>query len=228
MIDEALRFDPQELEAVTSNHALELGISPPAWARFLAELEPLKRHNESMYMHSLRVGLYAANLARREGVVDLKYALFAGCGHDVGKCEVTNDLLNSKNLQPDEFEQIKQHAAIGYLRLRDKFLLTSMVAGLHHKFQPSGYGIDLDVEAPPWMTPGLKKLIVETAHLVMICDFFDALTTRSNNKGLIKNPADPVEQTEVMMRFFPQERARVEALVRGKTISSHGIDNVAA
>ncbi len=181
-----------------------------------------------MYMHSLRVGLYAADLARREGMADLKYALFAGCGHDVGKCEVANELLNSKNLQPDEFEQIKQHATAGYLRLRDKFLLTSMVAGLHHKFQSSGYGIDLDAEAPSWMKPKLKELIVQTAHLVMICDFFDALTTRKNNKGLIVNIADPVEQINVMTRFFPEEGARVEALVRGETVSSNVISNTLA
>jgi response regulator RpfG family c-di-GMP phosphodiesterase len=137
----------------------------------------------------------------------------AGCGHDIGKCEVANLLLDSKDLQPAEFEEIKQHAVQGYARLKDDFLFTSLVAGLHHKYRADGYGIDLEEAAPTALSVATKASIAAMAQLVMMADFFDALTTRENNKGLIQDPHDPVQQLAVMSQHFPRNPGRVDWLI---------------
>lgn len=206
----------KQLETKVNRLAEQSGIHPHAWQRFLHELTILKQHNQSMYAHSLRVGLYTYGLAKVEGMSDLKFPLFAGCGHDIGKCEVDNSLLNSKHLQSDEFEQIKEHTTAGYNRLKDHFLFTAFVAGLHHKYQVSGYGIDPETDLPAHLSDESKETIKTMARLVMIADFFDALTTRDNNKGLINDPSDPTLQAEVMARFFPDQPQRVAWLIANK------------
>ena len=152
-------------------------------------------------------------MAASEGQADLRFPLFAGCGHDVGKCEVSNQLLDSTNLQPEEFEVIKRHSGAGYERLEGSFLFTAFIAGLHHRYRDGGYGIELDEVASSNLSEGSKELVVAMAKLVMIADFFDALTTRSNNKGFIASPGDPAEQMAVMAKHFPDDRRRVQWLV---------------
>ena len=73
----------KQLETEVNHLAEQTGIHPRAWQRFLRELTILKQHNQSMYAHSLRVGLYTYGLAQAEDTADLKFPLFAGCGHDI-------------------------------------------------------------------------------------------------------------------------------------------------
>lgn len=206
-------FDLQYLESEVRQRAEAQAIKPQIWAQFMIELATLKDHNDFMYTHSLRVGIYAYGIAVQEGSTNQKLALFGGCGHDIGKCEVSNLLLDSKNLTAVEFELIKKHSSEGYERFKDSFLFTGYIAGLHHKYKVGGYGIDLDTEPPYPLSDESKAAIKATAQLVMICDFFDALTTRDNDKGFITNPDDPTEQTEVMTKHFPHESARIAWLV---------------
>jgi len=206
-------FDVAHLEDQADQLAKEVGIKTEMWQRFMRVLNELKQHNEFMYAHSLRVGIYTCGLANHERQTNLKFPLFAGCGHDVGKCEIANALLDSKNLQPEEFEQIKRHTTEGYARLKDSFLFTGFIAGLHHKYKPDGYGIDLDTDTPFDLKDTSKQTIIAMAQLVMLVDFFDALTTRDNNKGFIENPHDPDQQRLVMSRFFPDQLSRIEWLI---------------
>lgn len=202
-----------KLEAAVDNLATEVGIAPERWQQFRVHLTELKQHNAFMYDHSLRVGIYALGLARMEGQTDLRFPLFAGCGHDIGKCEIDNGLLDSKNLTPEQFEHIKAHSMEGYVKFKDSFLFTGLVAGLHHKFKPGGYGIDLETDVTTTLAPETKQKVEAMAKLVMIADFFDALTTRNNNKGLIDDPSDPEQQLAVMTEFFPDQPERVKWLI---------------
>jgi HD-GYP domain-containing protein (c-di-GMP phosphodiesterase class II) len=213
------RFNPAYLEAQIDICAREVRVKAEIWSRFMAELGELKAHNEFMYTHSLRVGLYAYGLAKSEGQDNLKFPLFAGCGHDIGKCEIANSLLDSKNLQPEEFEVIKEHATRGYEKLKDTFLYTGLIAGLHHKYKDQGgYGIDLELDAPFELSEASRDGIKAMAQLVMLADFFDALTTRDNNKGFIEDPNDPIQKREVMLRFFPDATSRVDWLIANRVV----------
>lgn len=201
------------LERQVSSIARTEKIRPVVWHIFMELLAELKEHNAEMYAHSLRVGIYTHGLAASEGETDLKFPLYAGSGHDIGKCEVQNAYLDSKNLTPAEFEHIKEHATRGYERLKDKFLYTSFVAGLHHSFQDHGYGIDFKEVAPKTMPTDQIERIEAMARLVAIADFFDALTTRHNNKGLIDDPSDPEQQRAVMTAHFSDQVARISWLI---------------
>ena len=205
--------DVQYLEQQVDALAAEVGIKPEIWDKFMNIIAELKDHNQFMYAHSLRVGIYAHGIAASEGQAVLKFPLFAGCGHDIGKCDIANTLLDSKNLQPHEFEQIKRHTTEGFERLKDSFLFTGLIAGLHHKYKDGGYGIDLDIDAPYPLSSTDRKAVEDMSRLVMIADFFDALTTRIDNKGYIEDPDDPDQQSEVMLRFFPNEQSRIDWLI---------------
>jgi hypothetical protein len=186
-----------------SHAAEEAGIHPDIWWKVLGRIRDLHDHNEEHYEHSLRVGWYAYHLAKWEEHSDLHAPLFAGCGHDIGKCDIANDILCAEEFGPEEMEQVKAHTIQGYEKLHDKFLFTALVAGLHHKFQPNGYGIDWeDVKENP--TPELKAAAEEMARFIMVCDFFDALTTRDG-----KFDGTP---RQVMDQFFGDHPQRTDWL----------------
>ncbi len=205
------------LESGVNQLAEAAKIDPEAWKKFMAHMAGLKEHHLETYLHCLRVGAYSFGLAEMEKWQDLKYPLFGGCGHDDGKCEVEQVLLGATGrLTEEEFNRIKKHTREGFNRLKESFLFTAFIAGMHHKFQDKGYGIDLDRDSPVPLSDESKEMVRKTAVLVMTADFFDALTTRSNNKGLIDDPSDPAKQAEVMTQFFPETPARVAWLVENR------------
>lgn len=212
--------DTAWLEEHVDELASQLKIKPTVWTKFRGYLEELKHHNQAMYDHSLRVGIYAHGLAAFEHQSDLKLPLYGGCGHDLGKCRVSNLLLNAEHLSNRGFERIKPHAAAGFNRLKDDFLFTAFIAGLHHKLKDGGYGIDLDRDSPRPLSRTLKRKIYDTASLVMLTDFFDALTTRHNDKGLINDPDNDEQVLEVMDRWFPEQGKRNRWLVANRLTAS--------
>lgn len=167
-------------------------------------LAELKAHNEHMYAHSLRVGLYCYGLAMHEGWPQVGFPLFSGCGHDMGKCLISNDLLNcTTKLTEEDFAVIHDHPRFGYEMLKDDFPMTAVVAGLHHKFGPKHYGVDVANCIPSWCGEQHIHNIIQNTFLVMICDFFDAVTTRRNTSSLVADNRDMVAVYEVMRSNFP-------------------------
>lgn len=209
--------DPQkeaalEQEVATLVHALD--IDSATWSRFQEHMKVLKAHNPLMYAHSLRVGIYAARIAAAEGRAYARLALFGGCGHDLGKCDIPNRLLNADGITPSEFEQIKEHAQLGFESLKDDFLFTGLVAGLHHSYQDNGYGIDLDTATTTELSPGAKAYVQDATKLVALCDFYDAVMTRDNSKGWLKDPNSLGEKHELLITHFPHEEDRVGWLLQ--------------
>lgn len=180
------------------------GVRPKDWARFVSALMALQDHNLFHFKHSMRVGIYAYLLAEHEEQSDLKFPLFAGCGHDIGKCDIGNDVLDHPDFGPEEYKKIKEHPRAGFVALSDdNFLYTACIAGLHHAFQPNGYGISL-TDLPDWMSDDAREQIYEMAHFIMLVDFFDALTTRGTRGG-----GDP---KGIMLDRFGDQRERVDWL----------------
>ena len=67
--------------------------------------------------HSKRVANYSKEIATRMGKDDeeLESIYFMGLLHDIGKIGIRDDIINKTNkLTDEEFEVIKNHAAIGY------------------------------------------------------------------------------------------------------------------
>lgn len=181
------------------------GIGEEPWETFLEYVVALHDHNPVHACHSLRVGLYAFGLAQHEGLEDLKYPLYAGTAHDVGKCDILNEVIDHPNFGPEQMRIMRAHPQFGFDRLKQQYLFTAFIAGLHHKFQPDGYGIDLADAAPFKLSSGAKVMIVRMAKLVMICDFYDAVTTREGpNRERV---------AETMREHFPTRGVRVDWLL---------------
>lgn len=198
----------ENLLAATYGRARRAGITPEAWRGFIDFLEALHEHNSTHYEHSLRVGIYAFDLALHEGQRDLKYPLYAGCGHDLGKCDIANEIIEHPNFGPEQMEAMKAHTFQGFERLKDHYLWTAFVAGLHHKYQPNGYGIDLRECVPEGLSDEAVAKIEWMAGFISLCDFFDALTTRSGPM------AGDVEGT--MRKRFPDQSDRVDWLLANR------------
>lgn len=192
----------QFLIDATTAAADRIGIEPERWSAFMEIIDPLRTHAESMYEHSLRVGLYSCGLAIAQGM-DTKFALFGGCGHDVGKCFVPHEVLYSKEFGPREREAVNVHCEAGFAMLAPTNLYAAFIAGLHHQFQENPYGIDLDEVSPYPLSSDAKDSINAMGQLVATADFFDAYTTRNGQKS-------DDEVWAAMQRFSP---ARVDWLL---------------
>jgi len=124
--------------------------------------------------HIQRMAQFSCLIARRLGL-DPEYQehlLDAAPMHDVGKLGTPDAiLLKPGRLTPDEFEVMKQHAAIGHEILKDSsspvLRLAAEIALSHHEhFDGSGYPRALAGEDIPL-----------SGRIVAIADVFDALTS---------------------------------------------------
>jgi HD-GYP domain-containing protein (c-di-GMP phosphodiesterase class II) len=91
--------------------------------------------------------------------------------HDIGKLEISSDILNKTGrLSQEEVEEIKKHPIYGFETLRrnpDISLMSAHCAFQHHeRYDGSGY--------PRGLT---GNGIHEFAHIVAIADVYDALTS---------------------------------------------------
>jgi HD-GYP domain-containing protein (c-di-GMP phosphodiesterase class II) len=205
------------LEDRVGQLASESGVTPEVWQRFIAKLDVLKQHHIGMYAHSLRVGWYAFGLAieQQRPLPQARLALFGGCGHDIGKSQVPNRFLNAKHMTDKKFAHIQPHAELGYHILKDEFVMTALIAGLHHNVRPNGYGIDYEAQAPNWLQEPLRSQVYQVAQVVCTADCFDALTTRRNDKGLLSETEshDPAAIYRVLSQHFPDRLGDVRWLV---------------
>ena len=125
-------------------------------------------------MHLLRMSNYCQLIAAQLGLAEQEQQLLLESSpmHDIGKVGTPDHiLLKPGRLTPEEFEVMKQHAAIGYEILRDSLspLLqgADVVASAHHeKFDGSGYPQGLVGEDIPLF-----------GRIVAVADVFDALTS---------------------------------------------------
>lgn len=123
--------------------------------------------------HIRRVCAFSEVLARGAGLpeeVCQRIGRYASL-HDVGKVGIPDRVLKKPGkLTPEEFEEMKRHAVIGYeiLKAANADVIAQNIAWCHHeKFDGSGYpqrlaGDDIPIEA----------------RIVALADVFDALTTK--------------------------------------------------
>lgn len=124
--------------------------------------------------HIVRMASYCRLIAARLGLsLDQQDLLQqAAPMHDIGKVAVSEHiLLKPAALTPAEFEDMKQHALLGYELLKNSTLQVLQVGaeiakGHHEKFDGSGYPYGLAGESIPIFS-----------RIVAVADVFDALTS---------------------------------------------------
>jgi len=164
----------------------------------LRTVAPLGEHNFEMYEHSLRVCLLATSLAAHansvlgDRCIDLHLAFLGGAWHDIGKLDVPNSVLRAKDFGTKERRAVRRHVSTGFARVAlAGYYHVAEVVGLHHAFQADPYGLD-----PRFCSP----VVVGTAKVVAVCDFFDALTTRTDGPFA---PEERARSRETVARSFP-------------------------
>jgi putative nucleotidyltransferase with HDIG domain len=127
----------------------------------------------STFEHARRVRRYARALASRVGILDkeaLRTLEIAALFHDVGKLAIPDRVLSKAGpLTPEEYEQVKRHAAIGADLLTGLAFpgpLALLVRHHHENWDGSGY--------PDRLRRGD---IPAGARALAIADCYDALTS---------------------------------------------------
>jgi diguanylate cyclase (GGDEF)-like protein len=122
--------------------------------------------------HADVVADLALQAGRSLGLIDTELRQLRYCAllHDIGKIGVRSDLLiKPGRLTPDEFEEIKEHSAIGDALLRRIPLLTEvapLVRAVHERYDGAGYPDGLTGDAIPL-----------AARIVAVCDALHAMTS---------------------------------------------------
>ena len=130
--------------------------------------------------HSSRVALYSREIAKRAGYSekDQNEIYMMGLLHDVGKIGVPDAVINKPGkLTDEEFDQIKQHPAMGSRILANIEEMPKLSTGArwhHERIDGRGY------------PDGLKDLeIPEEARIIAVADAYDAMTSnRSYRRGM--------------------------------------------
>ena len=125
------------------------------------------------FEHAKRVRRYVTALALRLGVIDsdvLRTLQIAALFHDVGKLAISDILLGKAGpLTPEEFDQVKRHAAIGADLLAGLSLprcVSLLVRHHHENWDGTGYPDRLRRDDIP-----------AGARLLAIADCYDAMTS---------------------------------------------------
>jgi putative nucleotidyltransferase with HDIG domain len=128
--------------------------------------------------HSIRVAIYAKEIARRYGIEDeeLKTLYYATLLHDAGKMGIPDMILTKPGkLTPEEYEVIKTHTTIGCEMLKKFTAIPDISDGAHYhheRYDGKGYPEGLAGEDIPLM-----------ARIICVADSYDAMSsTRSYRK----------------------------------------------
>lgn len=156
--------------------------------------------------HAEGLALLAEKVARKLKK-DEKAAFFGALFHDIGKLVMVGDLFCGRNITAEEYEQVKKHAVMGFLALKDVFLFTALCAGLHHAMYEKGYGITVRDIPRKLGAPTVKK-ILEIAAILAICDDIDASLTRGTT--LKDDSGKGLSLRERLEKKFPNDLLAVE------------------
>ncbi len=122
--------------------------------------------------HSKRVSEYSYAIAKEIGMDDAETSRIRSIAllHDIGKIGVPDSVLNKPGkLTNDEYEMMKQHAAIGAEILKDIGMFPGIDVGAkhhHERYDGNGYPEKLAGENIP-----------QIARIIAVADAFDAMTS---------------------------------------------------
>ncbi len=136
-------------------------------------LNKINRKDKYTYGHSERVVIYAKRFAKYLKLEDSlkKDLLLAAYLHDIGKSEISKELLTKREkLTQSEFNILKQHPVIGsdlIASMKEFNVVAPIIKHHHEKYDGSGYPNGLKGEEIPYL-----------ARILTIIDSFDAMTSK--------------------------------------------------
>jgi putative nucleotidyltransferase with HDIG domain len=181
------------------------------------------------FEHARRVRRYARALASRVGIVDeeeLRTLETAALFHDVGKLAIPDHVLSKAGpLTPEEYEQVKRHAAIGADLLTGLAFpgpLALLVRHHHENWDGTGYPDRLRRESIP-----------AGARALSIADCYDALTSDRPYRRALSHATAMAMMTDRCGSMFDPMMIEAfvsiaESLEPAALVSAHAVSRVRA
>ncbi|TDA68553.1 MAG: diguanylate cyclase [Clostridia bacterium] len=148
------------------------GAQPETFNTIKTLITVINAKDRYTYGHTERVVRYADLLGRHLGLSaeDMSWLRYGAFLHDIGKIEVSRELLNKKGaLAAPEWDILKKHPVWGAEIVRSVNLLVPaapIVLYHHERYDGRGYPAGLSVDDIPWL-----------ARILAVVDSFDAMTT---------------------------------------------------
>lgn len=184
----------------------------------------LREKDQPTYEHSLRVGLLGSRIATRM-LLDPKALLFPGTLHDFGKTLVPREILQkTEGFTEQDMRKMRKHPMYGYLILREIHPFSAEVLLRHHRHQENGYPKKLPKPLVKFSDNTLL-MIDFYSRLLALSDFYDALTTRANEKFGGRKNLDENEAKSILLAKNPDLKYTIGQLYKNGILGS-GVGSV--
>lgn len=192
----------------------------------LLYLQDIDYASDYLFMHSVNVGLFSIVIGIAMNLPHDELCLLGmgGLLHDFGKTKISPELLDKQGkLTLAEFNEIKEHANVGYKMLKTDtqldYRIMFMALQHHERCNGSGY---------PWGISNEK--IHHLARIVAVADVYDALTTdRVYRSRLTSFAAVQMINEGDRIHFDPQvieafNKVAIPYHIGSSVTLNHGID----
>jgi len=199
-------------DQILEEHFINEGVTPSHRDDIRAYLQILKNRDQKTYEHSIRVGVLAAKIAifAAKPGISARMLLWAGLLHDIGKTLIPPGILTkTASFTSEDYAAMEPHVKYGWDILANVHDYAAHIIVRHHQFGPHPYPAEL----PP-LPEHLKdkaEMVQTAARLLAMADYYDALTTRSNDKNGQK-PLTPSQRREIYMRDNADQKELAELL----------------
>lgn len=163
-------------------------------------LHSMKQIDDSTFAHSVNVAMISRLIGSWVGLdeKDLDNLTLAGLLHDIGKCQIPDEILmKPKKLEKTEYEFVKMHAQFGYDFIKNQDLDRRVKrAVLHHHERCDGTGYPF----------GYKLEQLEDFECIIgIADVYDAMTAdRCYRSGLCPFEVISFFEQEGLQKYHPK------------------------
>lgn len=152
---------------------IDNSIDKKALESIASMLNKINKKDKYTYSHSERVVIYAKKFGIYLNLDEQakKDLLLAAYLHDIGKLEISKELLNKREkLSQSEFNILRQHPTIGadlVSKIKDFNAVEPIIKYHHEKYDGTGYPGKLKGDQIPYL-----------ARILTIVDSFDAMTSK--------------------------------------------------
>lgn len=184
-----------------------------------AHLRSLRGHHRDSFEHVVRVGALSLDLAldRTDDPDELRIIALGGLLHDLGKCDVAEELLSSRSkLSPEERVVMQSHTRAGFDRLSGDPALADVrsIVVSHHEWKTHPYprtGIErrTSERSETERREDDEATRVRTA-IVSAADMLDALSCARSYKAALSS--DEVER--IMREQFTGDPALIDGVLQ--------------